>query len=117
MSPETPTIHGARYTSDATQGARYQRASSTNKVEPSRRAMGCHNVVEYARLQDSVSEDSSIYDPDEMEISSVVDAGNSNPGFAKEDSKKWCFCQDVAYGGMIARNNPVCLTNGFISNV
>lgn len=66
---------------------RQERVSSTNKVHPSYYNMECFNLVEDTRLQGLVSKESSIYHPDEVEISSEVHAGNSSLDFTEQDDK------------------------------
>jgi len=64
--------------------------------------------VEDAKLQDLVSKQSIINDPNEMEIPSEANGGTSSPDHRKEDGKKRCFCQDVAYSDMVACDNLEC---------
>ena len=97
----------ARYASDATQGTRHQRVSSTNGLELPYCTVKCHNVIEYAEFRDPVSEEAGIHNSDKFRILlPKVDAGNKSPDFIEQDGKKWCVCLPVAYGGMGTCDSP-----------
>jgi len=102
------TIHGAMYASDATKAKRHRSASSTSKVELHHPIMDRQHDVEDTELEHPVFEESSINDPNEMEISSEVNGGTSSPDYREKDGKKRCFCQNAAYGDMVACDSPEC---------
>jgi hypothetical protein len=98
----TLTIHGASCASDATKAKRHRSALSTSKAQLQHSALDRQHDLEHAEPQDSVFRGSSINDPAEMEISSEINRRTNSPAHMEEDDETWCFCQDAAYGDMVA---------------